>query len=189
MKRIFIAVRTEPEGDLARMISSVRAMLRLEKIKWVDLSGVHITLAFLGDTPEERIKLLDSMLREKCAGFGEFDFVLSGAGVFKSFTDPRVLWVGISKADRLSSLYEIIGKGLGEAGFETEERKFRPHMTIGRIKSISDHAELRSAIEKYKGIEFQTVRVKEVILYESILQKTGPLYIPLGKYPLKLVAG
>ena len=184
MRRIFIAVKTEPESDLVRMISSVRAMLGTEYIKWVDLSGIHITLAFLGDTSDERIKVLDSMLREKCTGFGEFDFVLSGAGVFKSFTDPRVIWVGISQAERLSSLYDIIAKGLGAAGFETEERKFRPHLTIGRVKSVSDPSRLRSAIEKYKSIDFQTVRVKEVILFESILQKTGPLYIPLGRYPL-----
>lgn len=184
MRRIFIAVKTEPGGDLLRMISSVRTMLGTEKIKWVDLSGVHITLAFLGDTSEERIKVLDRMLREKCAGFGEFDFVLSGAGVFKSFTDPRVLWVGISQAEKLSFLYEIITEGLEGLGFEIENRKFRPHLTIGRVKSVSDPAGLRSAIEKYKGVEFQTVGVKEVILFESILQKTGPLYIPLGKYPV-----
>ncbi len=184
MKRIFIAVKTEPDGDLIRMISSVRALLGTACIKWVDLSGIHITLAFLGDTSDEGIKVLDRMLREKCTGFGEFDFILSGAGVFKSYTDPRVLWVGISQADRLSSLYEIIAEGLGGTGFEIEERKFRPHLTIGRVKSVSDPARLRSAIEKYKGVEFQTVRVKEVILFESLLQKTGPLYIPLGKYPI-----
>lgn len=184
MRRIFIAVKTEPDGDLIRMISSVRAMLGTASIKWVDLSGIHITLAFLGNTSEEKLKDLDRMLREKCAGFGEFDFVLSGAGVFKSFSDPRVLWVGISQAERLSSLYDIIAEGLGGIGFEIEDRKFRPHLTIGRVKSVSDPAKLRSAIEKYKGVEFQTVRVKEVILYESILQKTGPLYIPLGKYSL-----
>ena len=184
MKRIFIAVKTEPESNLLRMISSVRAMLGTEKIKWVDLSGIHITLAFLGDTSEERIKVLDRMLREKCTGFGDFGFVLYGAGIFKSFNDPRVLWVGISQADRLSSLFEIIAEGLGGAGFEPEVRKFRPHLTIGRVKSVSDPARLRSAIEKYKGVEFQTVWVKEVILFESILQKTGPLYIPLAKYPV-----
>ncbi|MFZ2338689.1 MAG: RNA 2',3'-cyclic phosphodiesterase [Bacteroidales bacterium] len=184
MKRIFIAVKTEPGGDLIRMITSVRAMLGTENIKWVDLSGIHITLAFLGDTAEERIKVLDRMLRERCGGFGEFDFILSGAGVFKSFTDPRALWVGIAQTERLSSLYEIIAEGMGGAGFEIEDRKFRPHLTIGRVKSVSNPARLRSAIEKYKGVEFQTVKVKEIILYESILKKTGPLYIPLGKYPL-----
>lgn len=184
MKRIFIAVKTEPDGDLIRMIFSVRAMLGTDNIKWVDLSGIHITLAFLGDTSEEKVKDLDRMLRAKCAGFGEFDFVLSGAGVFKSYSDPRVLWVGISEAERLSFLYDIIAEGLGGIGFEVEDRKFRPHLTIGRVKSVSDPARLRSSIEKYKSIEFQTVRVKEVILYESKLQNTGPLYIPLGKYSL-----
>lgn len=188
MKRIFIAVRTDPEGDLMRMISSVRALLGNENIKWVDPAGIHITLAFLGDTAQERINILDRMLRERCAGFGDFDFVLSGAGVFGSRSDPRVVWVGVSRDERLHCLYDVIFEGLRESGYEVEDRQFRPHLTLGRVKSVSDPERLRSVIRKYEGHEFQKVMVREVILFESILQKTGPLYIPIGKYPLRVFA-
>jgi len=184
MKRIFIAVRTNPEGDLRRMIASLMAILGNDRIRWVVPAFTHITLAFLGDTTEERIRILDSMLRERCAGFGDFDFVLSGAGVFGSRTDPRVLWIGISQAERLHSLHDVVSEGLRESGFEIEDRKFRPHLTIGRINSVSDPERLRSVIGKYDRTEFQKVRVKEIVLFESILQKTGPLYIQLGNYSL-----
>lgn len=184
MKRIFIAVRTNHEGSLMRMISSLRTLLGNENIKWVDPAGIHITLAFLGDTAEERIKILDRMLRARCAGFGDFDFILSGAGVFGGRSDPRVLWVGISQAERLHSLYDVISEGLRESGFEIEDRNFRPHLTLGRIKSVSDPERLRAVVKKYEGREFQKVRVKEIVLFESILKKTGPLYIPIGIYPL-----
>ena len=184
MKRIFIAVSTEPGGDLTRMMSSARALLGNENIKWVDPAGIHITLAFLGDTSADRIRILDGMLRERCAGFGDFDFVLSGTGVFGSKSDPRVIWIGVSQAERLHALYELVSVGLRETGFANEDRKFRPHLTIGRIKSVSDPERLRSVLRRYDGHEFQKVIVKELILFESILQKTGPLYIPIGKYPL-----
>jgi 2'-5' RNA ligase len=95
-----------------------------------------------------------------------------------------VIWIGVSQAERLHALYELVSGGLRETGFDIEDRKFRPHLTIGRIKSVSDPERLRSVLRRYDGHEFQKVIVKELILFESILQKTGPLYIPIGKYPL-----
>lgn len=184
MRRVFIAVRTDPADDLMKMLSSIKDHTINDRIKWVDPSGFHITLVFLGEIPGARIRMLDRMLREKCTGFGNFDFVLSGAGVFGSRSDPKVLWVGISQAERLYSLYEIISERLMESRFEIEDRKFRPHLTIGRVKSVSDPEGLRSLMNKYDGREFQKVSVKEIILFESILQKAGPLYTPLAVYPL-----
>jgi 2'-5' RNA ligase len=66
MKRLFIAVKIVPEGDLLRMISSVKASLGDESIKWVDPGNIHITLAFLGDTEEKKIKTLTRILDVAC---------------------------------------------------------------------------------------------------------------------------
>ncbi len=184
MKRIFIAVKTEPEGDLLRMFSSLKAMLGAENIRWVDPANLHLTLAFLGDTEEKRIGSLYLMLEEKCSGFGTFDFTLAGTGVFKNFRDPRVIWVGIRSAERLTMLYNLINKGLKNIGFELEERQFRPHLTLGRVKSCKDTENLKSVLEKYRDQEFQTIHVNEAILFESILTQTGPIYNQLAKYHL-----
>jgi RNA 2',3'-cyclic 3'-phosphodiesterase len=184
MKRIFIAVKVEPGSELLRMISTVKALLGAENIKWVDQANIHITLAFLGDTEEERIKNLNNMLKESCRGFHEFDFLLTGTGVFKNFRDPRVIWVGIKSQEKLSKLYDKIADGLNETGFSIEARQFRPHLTLGRVKSVKDTENLKKVLEKYRDTEFQKVFVKEVILFESILMKTGPLYNNLGKFQL-----
>ena len=184
MKRLFIAVKTDLEGDLLRMFSSLKATLGAENIKWVDPANLHLTLAFLGDTEEKRIGSLHPMLGEKCSGFGVFDFILAGAGIFKNFRDPRVIWVGIRSAEKLTMLYNLINQGLKNIGFELEERQFRPHLTLGRIKSVRDNDNLKSFLEKYKDTEFQKVEVREVILFESILLQTGPIYKALGNYTL-----
>jgi 2'-5' RNA ligase len=184
MKRVFIAVKVHAEGDLLRMISSLKASLGTENIKWVDTSNIHLTLAFLGDTEEKRIKILSGMLNEKCTGFNDFEFLLAGTGVFKNYRDPRIIWIGIESAERLLALNTVIAEGLKFAGFKTEEREFKPHLTIGRIKTIKDAENLKTVLERYKDRQIQTVNVGEVILYESILMQTGPLYKPLGKYPL-----
>jgi 2'-5' RNA ligase len=184
MKRIFIAVKVEPEAELLSMISTVKALLRVENIKWVDPANIHITLAFLGDTEEKKIKILANMLKERITGFQGFSFVLAGAGVFKNYRDPRVIWIGIKSHEMLSGLYDKIADGLNENGFGIEERQFRPHLTIGRIKSVKDTENLKTVLEKYRDTEFQKIEINEVILFESILLQTGPIYKPLGKYPL-----
>jgi 2'-5' RNA ligase len=185
MKRVFIAIKTDAGAELLRMISSLKALLASEKIKWVDTSNIHLTLAFLGDTEEKIIKILELMLKDKCAGFHDFEFVLTGTGVFKNYRDPKVIWAGIRSSDRLSELNNTIVNGLKENRINVEERTFRPHLTIGRIRSIKDTENLKNVLEKYSGTEFQTVKVKEVILFESILMQTGPLYKQLGSYHLK----
>jgi len=184
MKRLFIAVKTEPEGDLLRMFSSVKSLLGTESIRWVDPANLHITLAFLGDTEEKRIGFLQSMLEEKCAGFGEFDFILAGAGVLKNYRDPRVIWVGIRSQERLTMMYNAIAEGLKHIGFELKERQFRPHLTLGRIKSCRDTENLKSVLEKYSDQQFQIIHVNEVSLFESILTRTGPIYKSLGNFSL-----
>ena len=184
MKRIFIAIKVNPEGELLRMFSLLKAALGAENIKWVDPANIHMTLAFLGDTEEKRVMVLSSMLKERCTGFGEFDFNLTGTGVFKSFRDPRVLWAGIQSAERLIQLNNIIAEGLKLNGFKIEERQFKPHLTLGRVKSVRDTENLKTVLERYKDNQFQIVHVSEVILYESILMQTGPIYKALGNFVL-----
>lgn len=130
-KRIFIAVGIEPEEKFQRMYSSLTSFLANEKIKWDSMNKIHLTLVFLGDTDEERIKAAAIMLKQKCTGFGEFSFTLSGIGVFRNFNDPRVIWAGIKNSDKLIELNKLIIRGLNETGFKTEERQFRPHVTLG----------------------------------------------------------
>jgi 2'-5' RNA ligase len=184
MKRIFIAVRTEPGAVFQKMYSSLRSLLGNEKIAWINMDKIHLTIVFLGDTEEERIKIAGIVLKQKCTGFGEFTFALSGTGVFKNFNDPKVIWSGIKNPDKLLDLNKLIVQGLKDTGFRIEERQFRPHVTMARVKSINDINSFRSAVDRYKDTFFQEVHVKEVILFESILKPTGSVYRELGKFHL-----
>jgi len=184
MKRVFIAVKVKPESGLLRMISTLKSVLSAENIRWVDPVNIHITLAFLGDTGEEKIKILTGMLKDKCSGFQEFDFQLAGTGVFKNYRDPRVIWAGIKSPEKLFALENKIAEGLKSTGFINEEHRFKPHLTLGRVKSVSNTENLKNILDRYSDTEFQKVEVKDVILYESILLQTGPIYKPLGNYSL-----
>lgn len=182
MKRIFVAIKIDANPELSGFISSIKTLLCNENIKWINNANIHLTLAFLGDTKEKRIKILDNLLDGICSGFPEFEFTLAGAGVFRNFKDPKVIWIGIRSAEKLNELNKLITEGLKKNGFETGDRQFKPHITMGRVRSSKEIANLKEIIGKFSEIDFQTVRVKELFLYESILMHPEPLYKPLGIY-------
>ena len=76
-------------------------------------------------------------------------------------------------------LFQLISSGLYELGIKTEQRQFKPHLTIGRVRSLKNNDKLKALLKKYEGKTFQKANVSEIVYYESILQQTGPLYIPI----------
>jgi len=184
MKRIFIAVRVEPEECLLGMIALLKEGLKNEKINWTNPDYIHITLAFLGDTAEKKVKIIRERLKEKCEGSGRFDLILKGSGVFKNMNDPRIIWTGIGHNEKMIRLNELVKTGLTASDVVVEDRPFKPHLTLGRIKHISDRDVLKKMLERYHDTEIQKVPVNEMIVYESILLQTGPLYKPLDKITL-----
>lgn len=185
MRRIFIAVKIDTGKNLLNMISNLKTGLKNERIKWTEIDNFHVTLAFLGPTGEDKIKAINKMLKSSCEGSGDFEIVLKGAGVFKNFNDPRIIWTDIEPSEKLNHLYESVKCGLKDTGISLEELNFRPHLTLGRIKSIKDIDVLKSLIAGYNNLELQRQEVMEVILYESLLFHSGPIYKPLTRFRLR----
>jgi RNA 2',3'-cyclic 3'-phosphodiesterase len=183
-KRIFIAIKLVPGEKLVALFSHLRTSLSKEKIKWTETGNLHVTMAFLGDTEVNRLPAIREKLIQLCKGSGSFDMVIKGAGVFKNFKDPRVIWVGIEPSDALIRLFDAIKKGLGELEIRLEERSFNPHLTLGRIKYLSNPAALATLVSNIADSEFQTQKVEKIILYESVLLPSGPLYKPLAEIGL-----
>ena len=184
MKRLFIALKVEPGEPLLTMISSFKSGLNMDSIKWTNPGNIHITLAFLGDTNEKMIITLCSMLKENCTGFGEFQLILKGSGIFRNMNDPRIIWTGIETSEKLIHLNDIIVNGLKTIDVKPDDRPFNPHLTLGRIKHLNNKAALKTLIDRFKNIEFQIIPVTEVILYESILSQSGPLYKTVSFFKL-----
>ncbi|HPC99649.1 MAG TPA: RNA 2',3'-cyclic phosphodiesterase [Bacteroidales bacterium] len=179
MKRTFIAVDIIPEENLLRALSVIRKKLAGEKIKWTDTGKMHLTLAFLGDTEEELIRKIADGLPQIAAETKAVNFSVAGLGVFPGLINPRVLWAGIENHESLTRLHEKISGFLHTLYIMTGDQEFKPHLTLGRIKYLSNAANLKSLLAEFRDQEFQSVRVKEVVYYESILKPEGPQYIPI----------
>jgi 2'-5' RNA ligase len=184
MKRTFIAVKIDPDKKLEEAVRQIRLKLKNESVRWTDLSQLHVTLAFLGNTSEQSIVGVTAMLTAVCYDFGEFEFTVKGIGVFRSVADPRVIWAGIDDSKKLGELADRIKNGLKELGIVTGDRQFKPHLTLARVRSVSNQNSFRTITDEYERIEFQKSHISEVIYFESILRETGPLYLPIKKVRL-----
>ena len=185
MKRIFIAIKVDPSNNLAGIMSALKSELKNERIKWTDPENIHITLLFLGDTEEAKIGEITTILKERCSGTGEFELIIKGLGVFKNLNDPTVIWTGIVPSKKLDQLNESIVNGVRNIGIKVDIRPFKPHITLGRIKSLKSKPVLKRFLEDYQEKEIQKIAVKEIILYESKLFQTGPKYNAIGVFSLK----
>lgn len=177
-------MKVEPEEILLNMISSFKSGLINDNIKWTSIDNIHITLVFLGDTEDNVTDKIRLMLNEKCNGSGKFKIHLKGCGIFRSMNDPRIIWTGIETSDKLMYLNDTVQNGLKQLGIKLEDRPYNPHLTLGRIKHLRDIKILKSLLEQFRNSEIQVVPVNEVILYESILLQSGPVYKPIEKFSL-----
>ena len=133
--RTFVAVLISE--DIKRNIFEVQDQIRklAPDVKWVAPECFHVTMKFLGNQPEDRLPLVSAAIRDGVAGFRPFDVSISGLGAFPSPARARVVWVGIDEGRReLIRLAETVDENLGKLGFPREERSFKAHITIGRVK-------------------------------------------------------
>jgi len=182
MERIFIGIKVFPEARLKKFAGLLQKRLWRDDVRWIDDNNYHLTLKFIGNTSSDGKALLIEELSRNLDHQHPFTLEIKGAGVFGSFTKPKIIWIGADNTDYLKELWHKVELSAVYAGFEKEERLFHPHITIGRIKGTFDPEKLRSTVKEYENEYFQTQDLKEVILYKSTLKNSGPFYEPLKKF-------
>jgi len=159
-------------------------------VRWVNPTGSHLTLHFLGDTAPERAALLRLALPAVVARHPAFALRTAGLGVFPNARRPRVIWLGLhGPAHRLEALHRDLGTLLRNTGFPIDDGQFSPHVTLGRVRDDAGR-ELAAAIAARLDNESALadsplpVSVAEVVLYRSILAKQGARYEIVTRCPL-----
>ena len=144
--------------------------------KPIKINQIHFTLQFLGEINEEQCEMVKDQLRK--ITFSRFNLSLKGIGGFPNLKNPRVVWIGTDKmgAGKLIEITKEIGMKLESLGFE-KDKKFKPHLTVFRIKHKIDDLSLR--IKEYETIEFGTQVITKIKLKRSILSPKGPEYSDL----------
>ncbi len=190
MKRLFIAL------DLAIPVVERLAIFQEQiqehieddqgvRVRWTSPENLHLTMKFLGDTDPALVPMLRTTLDELVTPLFPFEVEARGLGFFPGPKKPRIIWTGFDKqsAEVLSLLQQALERDLEELGFEKEHRAFRPHVTLGRVKSRK-RPDFTGMAEELDPESFGKSYIKDVILYESKLRQTGPEYTVLDRFAL-----
>lgn len=184
MKRIFVAIKVVPNSNLKECFDSLKKVLRGDKIKWVEEENIHLTINFIGETPENKLNDIMVKLEISCKKFVPFSLQIKELGTFGANNNPRVVYMKIVGGGEFKELGEAINLALMDLAVQDKIKPIKPHLTLGRIKSIGDTTELNRLVNLYRDVEFQNFTVHEITLYESILTSKEPKYFVLRKFAL-----
>jgi len=159
------------QGDLRRTQAPV---------SWVKSKSIHITLKFLGNIYPEQAPAIEKALEEIAAVRAPFPLRAGGCGAFPSMKQMRVIWVGLrGGSDPLLELQRQVEKAMAQLGFKAEDRPFKPHLTVGRVKGKNRLRPLQEALLEHGDFETEPFDVREIVLYKSDLKPEGAIYTPL----------
>jgi 2'-5' RNA ligase len=134
--RTFFALEIGDEARraAAALVERLRADPGCAAVRWGRPEAFHVTLRFLGPTPEERVPALVEAVRRETAGIAPFALALGALGAFPDERRPRVVFVAVEPHAPVAALAAAVERGTVAAGFAPEQRSFNGHLTLGRVR-------------------------------------------------------
>jgi len=184
--RTFIAIKVSDEVR-KRCATLIRTLGAGEMAAtWTRAENLHHTLKFLGDTADTQLPNVCRAMTRAAASIDPFVLESVGVGVFPRIAAPRVVWIGAGTgASAMIALHDALDQELYEVGFALEARRFKPHLTLGRVRKGGGTREtLAKRIEDNRDFLAGQTPVVELTLFSSELQKGGPIHTVLARAPL-----
>lgn len=183
--RTFVAI----ELDLSIKNNLLKFLRKLEtgskSVRWVKPQGMHLTLKFLGETPEKKIDQVKAVLDQIMKDYPPFLLRLKGTGSFPPRSKiPRVLWVGVEHEGTLDKIQIRLENEMEKLHFPKEKRQYHPHLTLGRIKTPQNLASLLTLLQEHEKKDFGEMMVDKITFFQSILKPTGAEYLTISEHRL-----
>ena len=195
-RRLFVGVPLPAEAavEITRIVDSVRAMplpAGARDVRWVRLDGLHLTLRFLGPTPEDLLEpTVAAVERAAASAIGPIELELAGAGTFPPGRRPRALWIGINGGtDALGELATRTEEALVGTGWEPEHRPFRPHLNLARSDGVATGQLVADRLSEAMTDRRIHCTIDELGVFESITGGGPARYVPIARYGLRPIAG
>jgi len=185
--RAFLAI--EPAEDILQELSRLQEKLKREisgRISWTKPQGQHLTLKFFGDISAEDVKNICSAVENRIASVSSLNLKIEKLGVFPDARRPRVLWCGVlGDGEKLLLLQKQLEADFEGIGFPREDRPFRAHLTLGRIKEPHGLTGISEALTKHNAYAAGVFECRQLILFQSNLLPQGAVYTKLAEFTLK----
>jgi RNA 2',3'-cyclic 3'-phosphodiesterase len=186
-RRLFVGVPLP--ADAARAVTSIVDEVRAaglpdgaRDVRWVRLDGLHLTLRFLGPTPEELIQPTMAAVSALARDVeGPIELELTGAGTFPRASRPRTLWIGVGgETDALDRLARLTEKHLVAAGWPAQSRPYRAHLTLARSDGVAvGPLVARRLVTAMSGRSIPCT-IEHVGLFESVTGGGPARYVPVA---------
>ncbi len=146
--------------------------------------NLHFTVKFLGEVAAEHIEEIALQLAKVAERHARFSVSLRGAGAFPSPDFARVVWVGVEDNAAFVSLVRDVREQL--AAFRSEDHvALQIHLTVARVRPPKSKEQLAYVIRQFSAEGFGSFVAERMVLYESVLQKSGAAYRAVRTFPLK----
>ena len=147
---------------------------------------LHLTLAFLGEHPDELQTDLTEALRKACLGIHSFTITPGYIDAFPNIHHPHTFWVGVKgDVDQLIILRERVKDEILKLGLPVDERRFIPHIKIGGMPSRKISREEEEALQKISFDGLDPIHVGSIRLYNSIPEGTFHRHNTLAEIALQ----
>lgn len=181
--RVFVGLDLPPsfQEALAGLVARSRAASRAD-VHPTRLGAWHLTLAFVGEIPAERINDLCDALRG--VRHAAFPLTPGGFGVFPDLSRPRVLWAGLAQGGvQCAGLAAKVREALAARGVACDAKPFVPHLTVARVGRCG-RRDIEPWCAAMAATRWPTTLAREFVLFESQLGCGGPMYGKLAVFPL-----
>ena len=147
------------------------------RIRWASSDErFHLTLAFLGEVRNSDLSRLAELVAASVAGFEPCELEFEGLGAFPSAKRPRVLWAGISPRNPavFSEMRNAVVAASSKAGYSCDDDRFRPHVTLGRLKpDRRGPCDISAVVERYRSWTCGVFTASEIVGLASRTGLTG----------------
>lgn len=188
-RRIFVAAPLPDETRIAvsEIVSRVRSAAPPgdREVRWVRLDALHVTLRFLGPTPEPGVLEAEAAVRATAAAVRSIRVSLAGSGTFPPMGRPRALWLGIADGDgALADLAAALNRRLEAHGWPANDRPFNAHLTLARSDGIVAGPRTAALLATAVGDLVLPLTLDRIVLYESVTGGGAARYVPLAEATL-----
>ena len=179
MPRLFVAIDL-PEHTKDQLLELQQD--DLPPARWSKREALHLTLHFIGNVPEKVASAYQTILEQ--VDVPSFELTIGGVGQFPIEERPRIIWAGVDNRPELRALHEAVGSALEEEGYNREERRYHPHITLMRFRKPLRRGLASTWIREHMDFHIEPVKISEFILYESELTPSGAIYTKRQIYSL-----
>lgn len=181
--RAFVAFDLPPSvrSVIRREQDAIRA--EMPKARWTRPEGQHVTLKFLGETPESRLDSLSAAIADGVVGIGAVEVCLAGSGFFPGPRRPRVAWIG-GEARGGREVAAAVESAAATVGFDPDRRPWSLHLTQARLDRPWSRRAVETFLDWGRGLDIEPFICRNVVLFRSDLRPGGAVYTALERYPL-----